>query len=208
MGCGDHIICNGLVRVLVERHGGIIIPCYPHNLQAVTFMFRDDPRIQVLEVQSSTHACARALAHENFLPLGDYTGQKWDRRRFDEEFYSQANVEFKHRWDSFKLNVDYFTDRLLIGFGFVHMDKKRGFVIPGNRWPYNLYRILIIDHSRPFFDWVVDIQTSEEIHVINSSFLCLIDSLPDIEGQKLFLHEYARPGGERPTLKRDWKIIS
>lgn len=207
LGLGDHIICNGLVRVLVERHGGIIIPCYPHNLQAVTFMFRDDPRIEVVEAQNSTHAAGMAVAHENFLPLGDYRGGKWDRRRFDQEFYSQANVDFNHRWNSFRVDHD-FKYEIENNFVLMHDDKERGFVIDHNKIHITARPPQYFCKQYPFFDHLEKIVKAEEIHVINSSFLCLIDSLANVEGQYLILHEYARPNGERPTLKRDWKILS
>lgn len=205
MGAGDALLCNGLIRVLADRHGKVIVPAYPHNVQAVTFMFRDDPRIEVVECQNSTHACAQAIAHDNFLPLGYYSKSKFDPRFFDKEFYSQANVEFKERWDRFYVQRDngVHCDIKLPSFAFVHHDPKRGFEIDHNKIPDN---ICFASLERPFFDWLDMIEQASEIHCINSSFLILVDSLPDIPGQKLFFHRYPRPT-DYPTLKKDWTII-
>ena len=206
LGMGDGLLCNGLVRVLAERHGNVIIPAYPHNVQAVTFMFRDDPRIRVVECQNSTHACGMAVAHGNSLNLGYYSNHKFDPRFFDKEFYSQANVEFKDRWDKFYVAIDFPSPPLRVGQAFIHHDLDRGFAISQDHWP-RVEWISVASKSAPFFDWVSVIESSEEIHVINSSFLILADSLPHIEGQKLFFHRYPRPT-DHPTLRKAWQIIN
>lgn len=205
LGAGDAILCNGLIRALADRQEKIIVPAYPHNVEAVTFMFRDNPRIEVVECQNSTHAAAMAVACGNFLPLGYYSKHKFDPRYFDKEFYSQANVDFKERWDKFFIPFELKDLPIVPSSAFVHHDVARNFQISMDHWPRD--RIFVIaDKSKPFFDWIDTIQISEEIHVINSSFLILIDSLPDIEGQKLYFHRYPRPT-DHPVLRKQWNIL-
>lgn len=205
LGNGDALLCNGLIRVLAERHGKVIIPSYPHNLQAVSFMFSDDPRIEVVEAQSSIHAAAMAVASGNHLQLGYYSDGKFDPRRFDQEFYSQANVPFSARWDAFKIPYEMRQVHLEEGHAFVHQDSERGFGLSDEHFPRAM-SIILVNKTRAFFDWIPDIQKCEEIHVINSCFLILIDSLPDIECQKLFFHRYARPT-DYPVLRKKWTIL-
>ena len=58
------------------------------------------------------------------------------------------------------------------------------------------------------FDYCLLIEKAREIHVIDSSFMFLIDLLPDF-GQKLFIHRYARPQTvwRLPALRKNWNVI-
>jgi hypothetical protein len=61
--------------------------------------------------------------------------------------------------------------------------------------------------SENIFDYSWFIENAQEVHVIESAFLFLADSL-DPKG-KLFSHRYARsyPPNNMPTLKHDWEIL-
>ena len=60
------------------------------------------------------------------------------------------------------------------------------------------------------------IEKAAEIHVIDSSFLSLIDCLQyENKSQKLYFHKYAREYGKQknnewvyPVLRKDWQIIT
>lgn len=201
----EALICNGLVRVLADRHAKIIIPCLPRNLQAVKFMFSDDPRIEVVEVQNATHAAALALSYGSHLPLGYFSKETFDPNRFDQDFYSVANVEFSDRWDRFSIPKIFTPEAwgTLAPHAFVHQDSRRGHLI-------QLERIagapIFATPSKPFFDWAEEIFGSMEIHCINSAFLVLIDSLPCFSGESLFFHRYAKPTPP-PILKRKWVVL-
>jgi hypothetical protein len=61
------------------------------------------------------------------------------------------------------------------------------------------------------FDFCDVIEKAEEIHVIDSSFMFLIDCLPyEAPNQKLFVHRYARPNAawNLPILKKPWVILN
>ena len=57
------------------------------------------------------------------------------------------------------------------------------------------------------FDYCYLIEHAAEIHVIESSFLFLIDSIKT--NGKLFSHRYAKQLAQYtlPNLRKDWKII-
>src|SRR3989344_2353342 len=51
---------------------------------------------------------------------------------------------------------------------------------------------------------------ASEIHVVDSSFIVLIDSLPYVNNdQKLYKHQYARatPAAQSPMLRKPWTIL-
>jgi len=59
------------------------------------------------------------------------------------------------------------------------------------------------------FDFLMAIEKAKEVHVMNSSFSSLIDSMM-LKTNKLFLHEYARTDmGDNPNhkMKLDWNIL-
>lgn len=50
LGLGDHIICNGLVRVFKEKYETLNVFCHPYHLGSVEFMYRDDDKINAVPV--------------------------------------------------------------------------------------------------------------------------------------------------------------
>lgn len=195
-GLGDHLLCNGLVRVLVERGNQVIIPCKQHNEMSVAAMFADlYPR-----VITESHAEDGRPADE-VLNLGYYAAEHetdtFDESRFDAEFYRQAGVPFLAKWEKFE------TPTIAGGLRskrFVHDDPSRGFIInlEGTRPDAT--------KPSPITDYVEMLILAEEIHCINSSFAILAD-LINAPGKK-FLHKYARPdGGALPIFGRAWTVL-
>ncbi len=205
LGLGDHIICNGLVRIYAQDHNSIKIPCYEHNYETVRFMFKDLPGIEAIPIKDQADAIL--MCHKKqCLKLGWYAGGSFNPTTFDQEFYLQASVPFQERWKSFKVDYQLIKEPIK-GVIFLHEDQERGFSI--NRSHLNSSNLYMPTKSgKPkFFDHMWQIMHASEIHCINSSFLCLIDSLPDDKHQRLCFHHYARPT-DYPTLKREWEIIT
>lgn len=201
---GDHILCNGLIRNLSEKYDLIQIPCYLHNYESVAFMFRDNPKIQPVAIKDETDAIM--VCKESKFPcikLGHYNMEGFNPDIFDQEFYRQAGVPFKERWDSFHVHCpvsDGGWDHP--DFAFIHQDKERGFLIDESK--IKIDKIYPVKNGHIFNNLML-IRSAEEIHCINSSFLILVDSLPDIPGQELYFHKYSRPT-PHPTLKKKWHI--
>jgi hypothetical protein len=60
------------------------------------------------------------------------------------------------------------------------------------------------------FDYCTLIERAEEIHVVDSAFMFLVDNLSySNPRQKLFVHRYARqnPPWNMPVLKKPWTIF-
>ena len=224
LGLGDHIICNGLVReicagALSEK---FTIVVKPTSYQTIKFMFRDVPNLTVHKLSSGGFDSPES--HQEVVTLAMTTtqrimyighGQEPTRFNFDRSFYEQFEMDFKKRWDSFKVERDLSSEKNLVEklnikekYIFVHEDPSRGMRI--DRYIHRKGLRVIkasTDLSENMFDYLSLIEGAEEVHVIESAFMFMIDSFP-IEGQ-LFNHRYARsyPARNTPTLRLDWDIL-
>ncbi len=204
IGMGDGIICNGLINKLSENEK-LIVPAYYHNRDSMEFMFFDNYNVIVDPVKDEQEMIDRAMRLDH-IGLGVYSREKFNSAIFDQEFYRHANIPFDERWNNFKLPKGRaFTVKPPKNeYVFLHEDINRGFKMD------SLLTNLPCFHPDPsftknIFDYLDVIYGATEIHCINSSFLCLIDSLPDVKG-RLFYHHYAR-GSIPPTLRKKWKVI-
>lgn len=202
LGCGDHLLCNGLIRELSKTHDELILPVWGHNAVSVAWMYSDLSNVTVRPVISSDEL-SQFNAHDT-LRLGCYDSDDYDERHFDMEFYRHAHLPFNLRWDGFAFPQSHNLVRWPTPFAFCHDDRCRGFGIPDERLPESLptYRP---SGSQNLFDYVWMLEQAEEIHVINSCFLILADSLPFIT-DRLYLHRYPRPT-DYPTLRKKWMLI-
>jgi len=214
LGLGDAIICNAIVRDRASRYDRVVYFCKHHNHPSVKFMFRDLPNVWVVQASDDADAerfLSDRAKSEEVLRLGG-TGDNFVGAEFDKSFYRQAGVPFEHRWDrwsvlrgSTELRAPCFTDTK---YAFIHSDPARGFNVD----PFKLPSRVECEWVEPnktenIFEWWSIIENAEEIHVINSSFLHFIDSIPT-KAKRHVLHKYARPQGEYPTLRKDWKILT
>lgn len=219
LGLGDALICNGLIRTLLERGLELKIPCYTHNLPSLKAMFWDVlDRIEFVSFNANDERYRDAVmgANEPSIDLG-YYGKGFDPNRWDESFYRQAGIPFLFKWTKFHsaeiapeastmyANPAAFskTEAPKPGGRFIHDDEERGFVIP-------------LDGLRPnpkwgrITEWIRTVANATEIHCINSSFAILADLIGGLEGitPRKYLHRYARPdGGAMPIWGREWEIL-
>lgn len=204
LGLGDAIICNGMIRVLAARHDRLVLPCKWHNRPSVAWMLSDLDNVRLLGVKDDAEARLWADRFErggsHVLCLGLHSG-KLLRQDWDRQLYEQAGVDFEERWQSFSLPaLD--TGMPEADLPLYHDDCDRNFAINRRRMPENATRVI-----RGYTIWVNlnAVQTAPEIHVIDSCFLCLADSIPTIG--RLVFHRYARPNGMPPILIKNWEII-
>lgn len=218
LGLGDHIICNGLVRVLAKHYDIVYVPAKRHNADTVRWMFGDCPQVSVIPVDGDVDATVIANhVSAKVLRIGIHSGQpippQWDKW-----FYDCAGVPFECRWSEFKLpdcghelpqnmNPDWVSH-----WCFIHDDVKRGYRITADRLPpiheignYFAYQGIGMDEH------AYEMQRSAEIHVIDSCFLCLADSI-ETRSKRHVLHLYATTHDPYkklgpPTLKKNWEIL-
>jgi len=213
LGLGDHFLLNGLVR---EYKDSIGLFCKQHNYESVSFMYSDLPNLKV--IISTDYEAYNFLITNNDtqIKLG-YCGNGFYNdgiHSFDELFYIQAGIDIKKKWDFYVLR-DLEREKNLFNkvklpkrYAFIHEDLSRGYVINKSliTIPYFCPDRQLTDN---IFDYLSIIENAEEIHCIDSSFLCLIDSMGIIKNN--YFHRYSRPETQSRFLsvkiKEEWKII-
>lgn len=210
LGLGDHIICNGLVRSLLNDgkvFGQIFLFAKEKNAQRVSRMFADEPRIQLIAIPSDANEIAfvNAIIQQynivDFIRCGFSMGENLKKMgvvsNFDQAFYACAGVPYEKRWTAFKIirNSDAEASALLklnsekAPYIFVHDDPSRGFVVNISN-PSGL-KIIKNDPTVDMFDMMGVLEGATEIHCIESSFRNLIEYMPNIICP-LYLHKSIR----------------
>ena len=226
LGLGDHIICNGLLRVLYRDHDECVMPVKRHNVRTVERMFLDLERLTILPVNNDVEADMYSAQYKDMghsvVKLGHY-GQGFMKQAatFDESFYAQADVGYNERWNSFyyphddaselgvvnKLNENNYNN-----YAFVHDDISRGLKVRSEYLPglpiirpqHHLGKSFKIN----FFDYGKIIRDASEIHCMDSSFALLIDHMPDLIDKKKVIHRYIRRENLNPYYKNNWEILN
>jgi hypothetical protein len=221
LGLGDHIICNGLVRTKAEMWGNVHVFCKQANANRVARMYEDDPRIDIVIIpkEADEYAYTSAYAaekHANLLRCGFDLIQKMPGLNFDEVFYIGSGIPFAKRWDAFKIVRHHDREQEAISklnptsepYIFVHDDPSRGFSfdVPN---PHNL-KIVKNDITICPFDMIGFFEGATEIHCMESSLKCLIESIPSIEC-RLYFHRKIRemPDGSASIsrTRKEWIVV-
>jgi len=218
LGLGDHIVCNGLVRELVERHKPDIayVLTKIHNMNNVSAMYADDLRIVCLETdkEESPKTFRRQMA------LADYRYrvgfERCNPMAWDRSFYECANLSFETRWSSFKVNrvierekkIESLMNPTGEPFVLVHDTSSMGTYPLDIKTDYKIIRMMPV--STPdgwrdtLIDWCSMIEQAKEIHCLDSSFIHLCASI-----RKTGTYHNVKETGHafRFTLPAGWKEV-
>jgi len=206
LGLGDHIACCGMVRHWA-KFCNVTLLCKPHNRISVAALYWDLP-ITIVEVENDNVAKVFVDSWDDNKRLIGCANQLWNNGGdipFDVTFYAHAGLPHKFRWSKFKYEQN---DNPVPStpYIFLHEDASRGFIIDRS-----YCKLDIIEPDKTTYpritDWCNLISCATEVHVINSSFLLLVDQIETIG--KLFWHKYARDEGKvcNPTVKKNWVIL-
>ena len=198
LGLGDHIIANGMVRTIAKKYDKTFLFCKPHNFKNVSFMYRDLSNLKIIAMDDfGVQSFMTINPDENYIiaghsPFVKILNSQNNKLRIDEIFYQLAGVPIENRWKEFYVERDLKREKEVFKelglkedqkFAFVHDDSKR-------RITKNLPSMKIIRPDNPeysLFNFLYTIENAEEIHCINSSFYCLINSI-GIKKENMFLH--------------------
>lgn len=201
LGLGDHIMCNGLVRTLLNdgnHFDSVIIFAKEVNVKNVSYMFSDEPRIKIITIPTGANEwlfvnnflCANKhitafirsqnIIIDNLISMGLVSN-------FDEGFYTCCGIPFEYRWINFKINRNFQEEKRVLTklnpnnekYIFVHDEPSLGYNVTKIENPNNL-KIIKNDKSESIFNMIGIIENAAEIHCMESSIKCLIDSLPNI----------------------------
>jgi hypothetical protein len=228
-GLGDHIICNGLIRSLLEKHDSIVLFVKENIFLSVQRMYDNESRIfcfPMLKSAGEEDYFSFFTKNKNTMKIG--FSKYWElvhksleiteeflEQKFDYNFYKLADINFENRWKKFSFQRSYEDENRVFKklnpdnepYIFVHDDIARGFALnPSNP---NNYKIIKNDPSELIFSMISILENAEEIHCMESSFNALIECLPTIKDNKLFYHSKVRnyPYWLISTTKRNWSII-
>lgn len=217
LGMGDHLICNGLIRKILQEDSLILhYPLKFHNYDNVSVMLGDlSDRIRFIPVKDDGEMIKYAsnFSETNKIRVGVFKSD-WGSLSgtFCEKFYKQLGIPYFERW-----NLFHFSEKFSVPIKnntkescFVHQDLSRNLKIKNNYLPDSFYspnHSLGSKSQHTIFDYVQLLNEVEEIHCIDSSFACLIDHLPSLKAKKKFIHRYVRKNNENPIYKNNWRII-
>ena len=227
-GLGDHILCNGIYREIAKTSRKTYITVKKKYASELAYMLRDCPNVKLVVLPNRrswtstrvTQIFAR-IFRIRVVGLGSYGNAFFvDKTRFDANFYRQANLDFDFRWKSFYVErntekENEIFEKLECGkqpYLFLHEDILRNYKIDRNRITSDL-RIIEpnLDPNRhSIFDYRKVIEFASEIHVIESSFAALIESM--MLDAPLFAHRYSRGHAlydvrHEFSYKKGWKIL-
>jgi hypothetical protein len=219
-----------LYRHLSKDVEKCIVSVVEQYARTVRVMLSDIPQIQVVGYSSEfwamkmeSHASLLKAFGYKIIKLGTFGNNFFQdpNVRLDENFYMQAEIPLRHRWDSWGISrnpkaEDELFDLLVKNnepYVFVHDDLSRNFGIKMNTLPTGV-RIIRPDKrvgtNYSFFDYMKIIENATEIHCIESSFCALIESM-DLQVPK-FAHRYARPEAKNDyrhefTYRTKWEVL-
>lgn len=228
LGMGDHIICNGLVRSLLNDgkcYAEVYVFCKQRNAPRVARMFDDEPRIKVLVIPDSENEVLFVNGVIYSYGITDFIRCNFGTidnlmsmglvSNFDEAFYVGTGIPFENKWSKFNIRRDKVEEQRvlnklnpnMIPFMFVHDDPSRGYSIN----PVNPNNLLVVrnDPSEDLFNMIGVLESASEIHCIESSISNLIEFIPNITCP---LHMYAsmRPDSVgrlwNATTKKNWIV--
>jgi hypothetical protein len=226
LGLGDHFMCHGIVREHCKKYQKVGLFCLPQYAPSISFMYRDIKNLiiinandsEALEFIKKNDTLSEIEKYDEVKIIGFQFLNKNSNIPLEMQFYQLAGIPFNKKWESFFIERDKERENALIkkmgiqsDYAFVHEDVSRNFVINKDLIDKNC---TLITANKSLTDNTIDyctlIENAKEIHVIDSSFMFLVEFLQyDNPNQKIFIHRYARENHEwlLPILKKDWRII-
>ena len=229
LGMGDHIICNGMVRSLLNGgkfYTDVFVFAKERNAKRVIRMFDDEPRIHILVIPANENEITYVnnfVAQNgvmNFMRCGfgsvDNLQLMGVAKDFDEAIYLSSGIPYERRWSAFRIRRNPVEENRVYKklnpagepFMFVHDDPSRGITFtPTNT---NSLKIVKNDPTEDIFDMCLLLEKASEIHCMESSFRCLIEHLPMVRCP-LYLHKGVRADGHGETIvsgvRKNWTVL-
>lgn len=195
LGLGDHIICNGLVRHFAKKFDKLSLFCKPHNYENVSYMYRDNKNIIVLPIGEDLDVIKyinKNNIDKNTIRVGFEKINDCGTKTFDECFYTSIGLPFDIRFNEFYLERNVELENNI--FNTLNPNNEKYIFIHGSIDKNKIRKDLkIIPNPIEYkiFDLLTLIENAEEIHLMESSIKCLINSV-QINKPKIFYHNYVR----------------
>jgi hypothetical protein len=185
LGLGDHFVCNGLVRAVLEQTKAkrLYLPTKENNMVTVQQMYSDDSRIVCLPVRTDNDVFSLPEnSHTNgFIRAGF---EKATNFEWDVSFYKSVNLPWEIRWSKFSCNRNRESEKVLESF--LKISKGDKFVLVHDQGSFEQYPIevatdlrivKVMPYTRSMLDWCGLAEKAEEVHCTDSSFVHLAQCL-------------------------------
>jgi hypothetical protein len=223
LGLGDHIICNGLYREIINTNDFYTLFVKHHNVETVSFMIKDLNNINIKSVNDDSEVISyltdNNISRESIILIGFCQIPLPGAKDFDDSFYIQHNLPFEKRWSSFKCDRDIESEKNIFDkfnvkegeYVFIHDDKSRGYEIDESYIVNKELPIIrpIIGLTKNSFDYCYLMENSKESHFMDSSFRLIFDSL-QLRNTDIFFHLNLKNKinrGYKPHSKLNFTII-
>jgi len=130
-GLGDHIMFNGMARRLLLEHSltKIYVVSWRHYSHVVTFMYRDNPRIQVISIDSGNEHIGmiehiKSIVPDTIYLLGHEIQRGVPGRSFD-EFLHHETQQYQVSWSDLSTKSIYGNQAY---YDFMEIDWKHRFM--------------------------------------------------------------------------------
>lgn len=203
LGLGDHIICNGMVRHFCKKYDNIVLFCYTHYYDNVSYMYRDLSNLEIFNFDVEEDAIRfvennKTVKNNLIKPGFENLDSCLDRMTFDEAFYHLAGLDFQIRFDEFYFERDLEKEDEVCRtlnpndekYIFVLDDPKRGYNIDMSKVT-NEYKVIRNDYQFKMFDYIKLLENAEEIHMMQTGFLDMVNSYK-MDKPKIYRHNYVR----------------
>lgn len=203
LGLGDHIICNGMVRHFCKKYDNIVLFCYTHYYDNVSYMYRDLTNLEIFNFDTEYDAIrfveSNNTVKNNLIKPGfENLNSCLDKMTFDEAFYHLAGLDFQIRFGEFYFERDLEREDEVCKtlnpddekYIFVLDDPKRGYNIDMSKVT-DEYKVIRNDYRFKMFDYIKLLENAEEIHMMQTGFLDMVNSYK-MGKPKIYRHNYVR----------------
>lgn len=210
---GDLFVLNGAINYMADNFTGIIVPVIPVIYEIAVFMFKDNNKIKVKKIDSLAELNS-FMNHNNLLHVKEFfllrlenclvavdptTGQPDSTTTvplWDEQWYTLLDIPFSIRYSRFlwpkigskgKKLYDKVVEKDYI---LVSNEVRASRVKHELNIDYRDYQVIELtpDLSKNPFYYLKLIENAKEIHCVNSSMFCLIDSIASQLSATLYYH--------------------
>ena len=202
LGLGDHIVLNGLTRKVAEDNPGheVHVPSKSHNYANVRHMFRDNPRIVVVDAIDDAGMDRLLLSGDFDRYVSSHLGNPGNAypysSHYDDAFYLTAGVDPMIKHEYFHVQRDHglegrtfeelVTSRGIAEYTFIH--EKDSAVIDRDLLDGRL-PVVTADPKYGFFSMLKVIENAKSVNLVSSSFLSLL--MCKRYNQNVIAHMYA-----------------
>jgi hypothetical protein len=214
LGLGDHIICNGLVRSLIQKDLEYTLFCRPRNLNSVKYMYKDITNLSFMEgCDNSINSFLSNIDNSKKILIGFQNAPA--NYSWDEYFYVQHKIPFNNRWENFKIDRNIKDEIELYNklnpdnskYALVHSSGSDGIDrIYYSKINPDLKIIKVLpEYTNNIFNYLELIYKAQEIHCVESCFILLVDSL-DINTALFYHKNYCARSTLQHKIFKPWVI--